>query len=309
MAGTFIKSEGGQALGVLGTIGFFLALVGLLGHGLRRRRRRWPGPPHERTVLADHASLLIVLAVLCGTIAGFSTLIAVAGFGQVRTWNRIVVLIAFFALVVVALALQRFMRWSARRSGRPVLSAALLCVALTAFALWDAQPPRPRDYPAVNATFDSDEAFVRAIDAQMPDRAAIFQWPAYPFPETQPPGRIRDYDHMRGYLHDHKHLRWSYGAVKGRPRADWQQAADTRGPVAALPGMLGLGFTGYWIDTFGYDPAPLASIREDLDRRLRVEPLVSRDGRFLFYDLRPYAERLDRSPRELRDEAGTLFGV
>jgi phosphoglycerol transferase len=308
-SGTFINSEGGQALGVLGTIGFFTALIGLLGHGLRRRGRRWPGPPHERTVLGDHASLLIVLAVLCGTIAGFSTLIAVAGFGQVRTWNRIVVLIAFFALVVVALALERFLRWSERRSGRRALSAGLLCLALTAFALWDAQPPRPRDYAAVNASFDSDDAFVRSIDVRMPDRSEIFQWPAYPFPETYPPGRIRDHDHMRGYLHDHKHMRWSYGAVKGRPRADWQQAANTRGPVAALPGMLGLGFTGYWIDTFGYDPATLASVREGLAKQLRVEPLVSRDGRFLFYDLRPYAERIDRSPQALRRKAGTLFGI
>jgi phosphoglycerol transferase len=308
-AGTFIHSEGGQALGVLGTIGFLIALVGLLGHGLRRRGRRWPGAPHERVALADHASLLIVLAVLCGTIAGFSTLIAVAGFGQVRTWNRIVILIAFFSLVVLALALERFLRWSAERSGRRALSAALLCLALTAFALWDAQPPRPRDYHAMNASFDNDEAFVRAIDARMPDRSEIFQWPAYPFPESYPPGRMQDYDHMRGYLHDHKHLRWSYGAVKGRPRGDWQQAANARGPVAAIPGMLGLGFTGYWIDTFGYDPAALAPIRKELDKTLRVKPVVSGDGRFLFYDLRPFAARVHRSPQALRVDAGTLFGI
>lgn len=307
--GTFIKSEGGQALGVLGTIGFFMALIGLMGHGLRRRGRRWPGAPHERTVLADHASLLIMLAVLCGTIAGFSTLIAVAGFGQVRTWNRIVILIAFFALVVLGLSLARFLRWSARRSGRHALTAGLLCLVLTAFALWDGQPPRPYNYAATNASYDSDEAFVKAIDARLPDHAAIFQWPAYVFPETRPPGRILDFDHMRGYLHDHKNLRWSYGAVKGRPRADWQQAANARGPAAALPGMLGLGFTGYWIDTFGYDDATLASIRAQLGKKLRVAPLESRDGRFLFYDLRPYAKRIDRTPRQLRVQAGTLFGI
>ena len=308
-SGTFIKSEGGQALGVLGTIGFFMALVGLFGHGLRRRGKRWPGLPQERTTLGDHASLLIVLAVLCGTIAGFSTLIAVAGFGQVRTWNRIVVLIAFFSLVVLALALERFMRWSAQRWGRSGLIAAVLCVALTAFALWDAAPPRPRDYKATYASFDSDEAFVRAIDARMPGGSAVFQWPAYVFPEAYPPGRIKDFDHMRAYLHDHDDLRWSYGAVKGRPRGDWQQAANTRGPVAALPGMLGLGFTGYWIDTFGYEPEQLEAIQKDLAKKLRVQPLVSRDRRFLFYDLRPYAKRIDRSPKQLRIEAGTLFGI
>ena len=114
---------------------------------------------------------------------------------------------------------------------------------------------------------------------------------------------------MRGYLHDHQHLRWSYGAVKGRPRADWQQAANTRGPVASLPGMVGLGFTGYWFDTLAYDAPTLASIRADLAKKLRVQPLVSRDKRFLFYDLRPYAKRLGRSPRALRDQAGRDLGV
>lgn len=311
VAGTTIPSEGGQALGVLGTIGFFIALIGLFGHGLRRRGRRWPRPPDDRTGLNDHASLLIVLAVLCGTIAGFSVVIGVAGFAQVRTWNRIVVLIAFFSLIVLALVLERFLRWSAERSGRRALSAVLLCGALTVFALWDAMPPRPHVYPKTFASFDSDEAFVKAIDARMPDHAEIFQWPVYPFPEAAPPGQIRDYDHMRGYLHDRKHLDWSYGAVKGRPRADWQQAANTRGPIASLPGMVGIGFTGYWFDTYGYDAPALASIRAGLAKKLRVEPLVSRDKRFLFYDLRPYAQRLGRghTPRELRDEAGEDFGI
>ncbi len=311
VAGTTIPSEGGMALGVYGTIGFFIALIGLFGHGLRRRGRRWPRGPDDRTGLTDHASLLIVLAVLCGTIAGFSVLIAVAGFAQVRTWNRIVVLIAFFSLIVLALVLERFLRWSAERSGRRALSAVLLCGALTVFALWDAMPPRPHDYPKTFASFDSDDAFVKAIDARMPDHSEIFQWPVYPFPEAKPPGQIRDYDNMRGYLHDHKHLDWSYGAVKGRPRADWQQAANARGPIASLPGMVGLGFTGYWFDTFGYDAPTLASIRAGLAKKLGVEPLVSRDKRFLFYDLRPYAQQLERgrTPRALRDEAGEDFGI
>jgi phosphoglycerol transferase len=246
---------------------------------------------------------------MCGTIAGVSPQLALAGFGQVRPWHRIVVLLAFFALIVLAVALERFLRWSAQRSGRGALSAALLCVALTAFAIWDGQPPRPQDHAASYASFDSDEAFVSAIDKRMPDRSEIFQWPAYPFPETYPPGRIRDFDHMRGYLHDHEDMHWSYGAVKGRPRADWEQAANARGPVAALPGMLGLGVTGYWIDTFGYDDATLASLRASLTKKLRVAPLVSRDRRFLFYDLRPYAKRVHRSPRALRVQAGTLFGI
>jgi len=75
--------------------------------------------------------------------------------------------------------------------------------------------------------------------------------------------------------------------------------------------MVGLGFTGYWFDTFGYDAPTLATIRAGLEKKLGVQPLVSRDKRFLFYDLRPYAQRLKqgRTARELRDRAGQDFGI
>ena len=306
---TTILSEGGQAIGLLGTIGFFGGVIGLLGHGLRRRGRRDERPPDDREALADHAGLLIVLAVLCATIAGFSTLIAVAGFDQVRTWNRIVVLIGFLALIVTAIGLERLLG-RLRLSGlRRTAALGAVCAALIAFALWDSPPPPARDYAAMAASWDSDEAFVDGIRERLPDGSAIFQWPTYPFPEAFPPGTIRDFDHLRGYVHDDGRLRWSYGAVRGRPRADWQAIAGGMSPWQALPGLLGLGFTGYWIDSFGYDAETMAELQRQLTRRLRVEPLVSRDGRFLFYDLRPYAARLGEPPDELRRDATELFGI
>jgi len=307
---TIVRSEAGQALGTLATIGFLAGLIGLLGSGLRRRPDRDRGPPAaDRTFLRDHASLIALLAVLCATVAGFSNVIAAAGFDQVRTWNRIVVIIGFTSLIVTAIGIE----WLLRRVGgrrRTRWAAPAACVALCAFALFDSPPPLGKDYAAYNASWDSDEAFADAIDARMPDDAANFQWPAYPYPETVPPGTIADYDGLRPYLHDDSDMRWSYGAVKGRPRADWQRVAnDQVGPIGSLPGMLGLGFSGYWIDTFGYDAPALAALRKDLDRTLRVDPIVSPDGRFLYYDLRPYRARLGRSQASLRDEAGRLFGI
>ena len=104
----------------------------------------------------------------------------------------------------------------------------------------------------IEARHASDRAFVAAIDDVLPDGAAVFQVPVLDFPETIPPGRMEDYDPLRAYLADTGTLRWSYGAVKGRPEADWQaRVRDDVGLLGALPGLLGLGFEGLWVDTWG----------------------------------------------------------
>ena len=143
----------------------------------------------------------------------------------------------------------------------------------------------------------------------MPDGAAIFQLPVVPFPETPPVGGMLDYDLYRGYIHDDGSLRWSYGGVKGRPDADWQlPLRDGLDPVTALPGLLGMGYDGLWVDTFGY-PDGGASLRPRLDRVLRERPLRSENGRLLFYDLSGYKRRLGRSDAQLRAIAQRQFGI
>jgi phosphoglycerol transferase len=133
----------------------------------------------------------------------------------------------------------------------------------------------------------------------MPTGAAIFELPIMQFPEVGPQVRMLDYDPYRGYLHDDGSLRWSYGGVKGRPIADWQLIVRNKiGPIAALPALLGVGYDGIWVDTFGYEDGG-AQIRADLQKTLRTRPLESEDRRLLFFDLRPYAARLGRSDAQL----------
>jgi hypothetical protein len=105
-----------------------------------------------------------------------------------------------------------------------------------------------------------------------------------------------DYDPLRGYLHDHKSLRWSYGGMKGRPTADWQKRVGD--PVKALPALLGMGFTGLWVDSYGY-ANDLAEVGR-IDAAIQEVPIRSQNGRFLFYDLRPFKKRLGKSEAELR---------
>ncbi len=307
--GSTVPSESGQALGLLGTAGFVGALYGALANGLRRTSgRRDLRRPDDRAALKEHAGLITVLAVLFGTIGGISVLLAMVGFAQIRVWNRICVIIAFFAVVMVATWFERLVTWVEGKSwpSRPVLGG--MAAAVLAFGLWDGVPPRHLPYAQIDRTWNRDADFVQAIEKRMPDGAAIFQLPILPFPESDAPGKMVDYDPFRGYLHDDGTLRWSYGAIKGRPTADWQvYLRDKVGPVGALPSLLGLGFTGLWVDTYGYagGDEKLAHIRA----AVAVDPIRSRDGRFLFYDLRPYRARLGRSATSLAAEAKRVLHI
>ena len=181
-------------------------------------------------------------------------------------------------------------------------------VAVLVFGLWDSIPPQRHAYAEIEAQHASDRAFLAEIEAVMPDGAKILQLPIIEFPEAQPVGKMEDYDHLRAYLADDGSLEWSYGSIKGRPAAAWQTVLrDKIGPIGALPAILGLGFQGIWIDTYGY-----VGKEDEVDQIVEavgVEPLVSPDGRFLFLDLRDFERRTDMTDAELRQAAIDLLGA
>jgi hypothetical protein len=104
---------------------------------------------------------------------------------------------------------------------------------------------------------------------------------------------MRDYDHLRAWVHlPPGKLKWSYGAMKGRPDGDWQLKVRAEiGEIGSLPYLIGLGFDGVWVDTAGYDEANATRVRAGFDELLG-EPIPSADGRILFWDLSPMKERL-----------------
>jgi phosphoglycerol transferase len=94
--------------------------------------------------------------------------------------------------------------------------------------------------------------------------------------------RMVDYSHLTGFLHSDT-LRWSYGAVKGRP--NWQDGQLN----LALPDQLRrartAGFAAVWVDRFGYQDQG-AQIQRALQQCLGSPLLTARDGRRVLYDLR-----------------------
>jgi len=317
---TIIPSEAGQSIGLLGAAGF----LGAVAHALTRGwggRRRDTRPLHDRAALRDAIGLFVVVAALVATVSGGAILLSLLGLSQIRVWNRMSLLIGVASLAYALTWLERCWHAIGARITAPpgrgrrwfrTGAGALLVLALVAGVLWDGAHVVV-DPAAADDRWVADDDYVDAIDEAMPDRSAVFQLPVVRFPEEVPPGNMADYDHLRGFIHtDGDNLRWSYGAMKGRTDGDWQLAVrkdDT--VVESLPALIGLGFDGLWVDSFGYG-AQWADVRDEIESVVTAEPIVSAEGRVYFYDLGPLRDRLiekGRSPDGLRQLARERFGI
>jgi phosphoglycerol transferase len=275
------QGEAAQTLGLLGTIGFAWLLFAAFASMVASSR---PLPSLHR-----HTAAANIAAVLLATTGGISTLIAYLVSAQLRAWGRMSIFIGFFSLLAFALLLDAAgRRFATTRRGAWMFRGCV--VVLLVFGVADQTtnlmvPP----YKAVTAAWRNDSAFVHDLESRLPRDAAVYQVPYVPFPESEPPGLTQPYDPLRLYLHSDR-LRWSAGAMKGRP-ADWQSQLAASPVPQQVPAVAAAGFSGILIDRFGYADGA-ASIESALRGFLGESPIVSADGRLSFFDLRPYAAHL-----------------
>lgn len=248
-----------------------------------------------------HLAAATLTALLVGTTGGVGGFIAYVISPQLRAWTRLDIFIAFFALAALGLLLDAGQRELTRRGVRWTSAGfAALLAGLCAFAVLDqTNPSTAPDYAANAAAYRSDEAFAHEIEQTLGDGEMVLQLPYVPFPENGPVGGTGPYEHVRPYLHT-EGLRWSFGSMKGRPD-DWQAALAGAPPETLLPAVAAAGFAGVYVDRAGSPDAA-----RELELELDTQPITTPDGRFSFYDLRPYARALRaRTPaadlRALRD--------
>jgi phosphoglycerol transferase len=282
-------------LGLAGTLGFSFLLFRGLVRRLDAPGRNEDGTPQLRvpsSFLPDGLSLLNLAALLLGTIGGLGTLFALLVNPSIRGYNRISVFIAFFSLTALALVLDWLCRkYSGSAWGRWLCRG--LCTALAVVGVWDQTNAEfiPR-YAANKLAYQSDRKFVRRIEAALPERSMVLQLPLIAYPEGHGWNVMYNYDHLRGYLHARR-LRWSYGAVLGRPGWSWQEALAKKPLKELLPAAAAAGFAGVWVDRQGYEDGG-ANVEGELRRHLGRAPWRSQDGRLLFFDLRAYTRDLKR---------------
>lgn len=268
-------------LGAVATVGFLvllgMALVSLVGGGKR-------APP----ALYRYAAVATLGAFLIGTKGGFSTLIG-AVYPQFRGWNRLSIFIAFFSLLAVGLLLDAGRRRLERRPRGTALFGLGLALVLALGVLDQTSDVFVPQYRTVAAEYRSDAAFVREVERRLPPGASAFQLPYMAFPEPLYRPGMDLYDLARGYLHS-EHLRWSYGAMKGRPDDHWRFLAD-RPPQEVLSAIAPAGFQGLMVDRFGYGGPGTAALEAQLTQLTGEAPLASSNARLSFFDLRGYKRR------------------
>src|SRR5205823_5577437 len=102
------------------------------------------------------------------------------------------------------------------------VAAGVCCVII----LFDQVPTPPslEEKSAITRHITSDQKFVAEIESTFPEGAMVFQIPVMDFPES-PLRTESSYDHLRPYLYT-RHLRSSFGSMKGRPREQWQHDVE-----------------------------------------------------------------------------------
>lgn len=264
-----INENDDSTLGVIGSMGFLLLLACLPGRGTGLF------PP-----LLERLAILNISAVLLGTIGGFGSLVALLALPQIRSYNRLSVFIAFFALCAVMSLLDLWYRQTEARPRARLLCLATLC-ALLAFGIFDQTSPSfVPDYPRLARQFSSDARFIHNVELAAPPDARIYQLPSVPFPENAQIARMTDYQQFRGYLHSTT-LHWSYGTMKGRSNDPWRQGASC-GNVQAITHA---GFQGILVNADGYADGGAVIIRH-LTQALHAPPLVNDDHRLYFFRLK-----------------------
>jgi phosphoglycerol transferase len=262
-------------LGTTGSLGFLL----VLGYGLLLLIR--PAAADPRPEL-NPLVFVVVTMLLVGTVGGFGTLFSVFVSSEIRAYNRVSVYILFASLAAIGLWITASAaRWRSRGGWRNVLFNGCLIVWLVSGVADQAAPQYVvAGYDSDRRAFHEMRDFVRSVESQLPSGAAVFQLPHTEFIHDAPPGRMKAYDHARGYLHSER-LRFSWGALTGR-HGDWARETATL-PVSAMLARIRLsGFSGIWLDTAGY-PGTATRLIAELQRQVRAVPIRSASGRFLFF--------------------------
>ncbi len=285
-----------ESVGTMGSIGLLwlavIALAACVGAPFALRRGGRYGA----------AAAGVAVCVVVGVTGGLSSLVRVFVTADIRAWNRLSVMIAFFSLIAVGLLLDEARGWLRARWWGTV-AFSLLVVALLALTVYEeTSPVFVPQYTADAHEYSSDAKFVTGIESRLPARASILELPYVPFPEGyQPfmnPGQTIpfsnsvnfEYEPVRDYLHSDG-LRFSSGAMKGRP-ADWEAQLAAKPLALAVAGATAAGFQGAVVDPRGYPGSLAAAMRTTLRRMLGVAPVASPERDRLFYDLRPYERRM-----------------
>jgi hypothetical protein len=266
------------ALGLVAAVG----LGGLLLVGLAQLMGR---PRSPRTAMFGVLTLLALTALAFYTRGGLGALSAFVLTPSIRTWSRLVTVLALLGLLAAGLALTSL----AHRRGR-ALAASLAVLAVLIGVLDQTNPALAPDYSAQRAKASNLTAYTTALERSLAPGCAVFQYPVVPFPEQPPVAGMAAYEQLQPYLTSSQ-LAWSFGAMRGTEAADWQRTLPPLGDDGILVDDLAAAdFCAVELDGAGVDASDEAA--RVLTGLLGFSVATTPDGRLQAFDLRGRRQQL-----------------
>ena len=190
-------------------------------------------------------AFLILWIILFAAVGGINGVLGTLGFQLFRATTRYSI---FILCIVLMYAVRRLSLLEFRKKSL-VYGAAVLAVVI---ALWDQTPPMvtDKDLAEIASQVASDRHFTESMEQRLPPGAMVFQLPMMDFPESPAQG-VGAYDHLRPYLYSHS-LRFSFGADKGRPEADWQHDLSQSPLADVITQLESAGFAALYLNRSGF---------------------------------------------------------
>jgi hypothetical protein len=190
------------------------------------------------------------------------------GLGLFRASNRFSVFVSAVVLLFLVSQLARLSRrWPA---GWRVAGAGTLAM----FGLADQlpRPTAPEKWESMAKMAKNDLDFGRRLEAALPAGAMVFQLPVVTFPEAPPQYQLGDGEHFRPFLATET-LRFSYGALKGRSRGQWQRDLARLTTAEKVEVLESNGFAAIYLNRRGFSDRGEALLAElaALGRTERIE--------------------------------------
>jgi phosphoglycerol transferase len=273
-----VQVRGGAYLGLVGVGGF----IGLLLLFFKASGGR--GDPRLRLLAVTNLSLLLLASP-----GGLGYLFGLGVTPIIRFYSRVCVYIVFLALAASFIWIDRLgARLSGMKYGRALYAAGLL-ILLVGGAVDQRVPETTPAYEEIREEYAADSAFVARAEEVLPEGAMVFQLPQIPFPEGTNRYRIGPYIPARAYLHS-EYLRWSFGAMRGRPGTLWQERTAGKPADQMIESLCLMGYDAIHLIRRGYRDSGNDMVSE-ISRVLGEHPVEAAGGH-VFFTLGGYREEL-----------------
>jgi phosphoglycerol transferase len=283
-----------ERMGLFASIGFLLLLLVSLGVPVSKD----PGAARMLQALSG----LNLAAILLSVVGGFGSLWNIFVSPDIRSYARVGVVIAFYAIAGLSIWLSQMLKVKSRVSKLWFAFPFLLGVVLIGGILDQyAAPNIQAFYPQDVRKFESVQRLTAALESQLPRGASIYQLPYSSYPNTPQVASMPPNEHLVAYVLS-RHLRWSWPALSSRA-VRWNEAINKMRPSELAATLVYGGFSAIWLDRNGFVDHG-KNIVDNLTEICGAPLANGVDGRYVIFQLAQLRNRLQgqSSQTEFRAE-------